>query len=85
MRKAFISARFRHPDKAVIEQNIAKAIEYGELLCGMVNHTEAVVVHPMIRDKWGIDVANVHGGPIDKEIVDFNFGLLTKCDILYAC
>lgn len=85
MRKAFISARFRHPEEAVMEENMRKAIRYGELISQMINHTEVVVVHPMIAQKWGLKTANVHGGPIDEEIVDFNLSLLEECDVLYVC
>ena len=85
MTRAFISAPFRHKDRAQIEQNIRNAVEYATLLKMMVNHIDPVVVHTEIASRWGIDVANSYGSTADKEIVQYNLSELKTCKIVYVC
>lgn len=83
--RAYISAPFRDKELKEIERNILTVEKYGRMISCVNPRLECVVVHPLIKEKWGIEKANVHGGPIDKEIIDFNLGLLRSCKVLFVC
>ena len=80
--RAYICAPFRSPYLQAIENNIKIAEECGKLVKLINPNIEPVVVHTMVKEKWGIKKANVHGGPVDRAIIKMNMKEFATCDVL---
>lgn len=76
----YICAPYRAANIDGVKENIDKAIKYARKI--MVQGHIPMISHIFTDALWGKDTDHPH---IDKEIVDFDLELLSRCDEMAVC